>query len=213
MSTIIESLQKRYAVKKFDATKSVSSQDISEIKHALQLTASSYGLQAYKMAIISNRALQEELMTVSWNQAQIRDASHIVLFIAKEEVSEEYLSRFVALHRSVRRTSEDKLERLGIHLRQFVGKMDTVQTHEWSARQTYIAIGNLLTVLAIKGIDSCPIEGIVKDEWDRILGLKGKGLRSVACVAIGYRAEDDATKDDAKLRLPLDELFVELPLV
>jgi len=113
------------------------------------------------------------------------------------------------LHRSIRKTAEDRLERFKAYLSGFLANKSETEIYEWSARQTYIAMGNLLTVLALKNIDGCPIEGINPTEWDKILGLEGKKLRSVACVAIGYRAEDDDHQHEAKVRLPQDELFVE----
>jgi nitroreductase / dihydropteridine reductase len=208
MNNIIDALNWRYATKKFDVSRPVADADIDEIIEALRLTASSFGMQAYRIAVIKNKALQEELRSVSWQQAQISDASHIIHFLAFDKVEEKHIERLVSLHRSVRRTAEDKIERFKAYLAGFINSKTVEEQRQWSSKQTYIAMGNLLTVLAIKKIDSCPIEGIEPEEWDRILKLEGSGLKSVACVAIGYRDAGDELQHAAKIRLPKSELFV-----
>jgi len=208
MSEIIKSLEWRYATKKFDPSKKVSATDLEEIKRSLQLTASSFGLQAYKIAVIENKELQAKLRPASWDQPQISDASHIILFCSKTDLPETYIDRHIDLHRTVRKTPEDRLDRYRAYLSGYLDQKTPEQIQEWSARQTYIAMGNLLTVLALKRIDACPIEGIEPDKWDDILDLSKDGLHSVACVAVGYRADDDPYQNEEKIRLSQDDLFI-----
>jgi nitroreductase len=206
MSTItgeglLQQLNWRYATKKFDPAKKIPAADWAVLEQALVLTASSYGLQPWKFIVVTDPALKARLRPASWNQAQVEDCSHHVVFTVKEDISEVDVDRFIARIAEVRGVTP---ESLAAYKGYMVGDLVNGPRHaiikEWAARQAYIAMGNLLTSAAILGIDACPFEGIEPAKYDEILGLKGTGYATVAACPVGYRSADDKYASAPKVR-------------
>ncbi|MCE1203746.1 MAG: NAD(P)H-dependent oxidoreductase [Holophagaceae bacterium] len=199
--SLLQQLNWRYATKKFDATKKISPADWAVLEQALILTASSYGLQPWKFIIVTDPALKAKLRPASWNQSQVEDCSHLVVFTAKQDITEADLDRFLARTAEVRGTTVESLAGYkGYMLGDLVKGPRHAVIHEWAARQTYIAMGNLLTSAALLGIDACPFEGIEPAKYDEILGLKGSGYATISACPVGYRAEDDKYATAPKVR-------------
>ena len=206
--SLLQQLNWRYATKKFDATKKISAADWAVLEEALILTASSYGLQPWKFIIVTDPALKAKLRYASWNQSQVEDCSHLVVFAAKQDITETDLDRFIARTAEVRGSTVESLAGYkGFMMGDLVKGARHAVIHEWAARQTYIAMGNLLTSAALLGIDACPFEGIEPAKYDEILGLKGTGYATVSACPVGYRADDDKYASAPKVRFAAKELI------
>jgi nitroreductase len=206
--SLLQQLTWRYATKKFDPAKKVSAADWAVLEQALILTASSYGLQPWKFVVVTDPALKTKLRGASWNQSQVEDCSHLVVFTAKQEVSEADVDRFIARVAEVRGATVDSL---GGYKNFMVGDLVNgarrAVIKEWAARQAYIAMGNLLTSAAVLGIDTCPFEGIDPAKYDEILGLAGSGYATVAACPVGYRAADDKYASAPKVRFEAKDVI------
>lgn len=205
--SLLEQLTWRYATKKFDPAKKVSAADWAVLEEALVLTASSYGLQPWKFIVVTDPALKAKLRPASWNQSQVEDCSHLVVFTAQTDVTEADVDRFVARIAEVRGVTEESLAGYkGYMVGDLVKGPRHAIIHEWAARQTYIAMGNLLTSAALLGIDTCPFEGIEPAKYDEILGLKGTGYATVAACPVGYRSNDDKYASAPKVRFETKDI-------
>ncbi len=199
--SLLQQLNWRYATKKFDPTRKVPSADWAVLEEALILTPSSYGLQPWKFIVVTDPALKTKLRPASWNQAQVEDCSHLVVFTAKQDITESDVDRFIARTAEVRGVSVESLAGYrGYMVGDLVNGARHATIQEWAARQTYIAMGNLLTSAAVLGIDACPFEGLEPAKYDEILGLKGTGYATVAACPLGYRAGDDKYASTPKVR-------------
>lgn len=206
-ANIKEALEWRYATKRYDATKKISSQDWETLKESLRLAPSSYGIQPWKFFVIENTETREKLKAVSWNQAQVTDASHYVVFIYKEEIDEAFIQKYIDEISKVRNTPVESLDGLKNMLTQNLGKAPEEKIRVWSQRQAYIAMGFLLQTAALLKIDATPMEGLDPSAYDKILGLEGSGWKTVATVALGYRHSEDAFQNMKKVRYPEDSVF------
>lgn len=207
MSTIISGLKWRYATKKFDATKTVSDADIHTLKEAVNLAATSYGLQPFRVAVITDPAVKEKLREAAHGQPQLTTASHVFVFAAKTDVSAAYVDDFIKHLAETRGIPLDAVKGYGDYIKGSIeGKSAEFYT-TWNTRQAYIALGTLLATAGELQIDACPMEGFDNAKFDEILGLKEKGLTSVVLAPVGYRSAEDKTQHAAKVRLPLEELF------
>ncbi len=206
--SLLQQLNWRYATKKFDPTKKISAPDWAVLEEALILTASSYGLQPWKFVVVTDPALKTKLRPASWNQSQVEDCSHLVVFTAKQDITEADLDRFIARTAEVRGTSVESLAGYkGYMLGDLVNGARHAVIGEWAARQTYIAMGNLLTSAALLGIDACPFEGIEPAKYDEILDLTGSGYATVAACPLGYRAADDKYATAPKVRFAAKDII------
>lgn len=200
-TALLDALQWRYATKRFDPAKKIPAADWATLEQALILTPSSYGLQPWKFLVITDPVLKAKLRPASWNQSQIEDCSHLVVFLGKEDITEADLDRFVARTAEVRGTTLESLAGYkGFMMGDLVNGARHAVIGEWAARQVYIAFGNFMTAAALLGIDTCPIEGLEPAKYDEILGLKGTGFRTLAACPAGYRAADDKYASLAKVR-------------
>jgi nitroreductase/dihydropteridine reductase len=200
----IENLKWRYAVKKFN-TNSVSAADLNQILEATNLSASSAGIQPYRIFIVENAALRKELAEGSFN-AQISESSHLLVFSAFDKITRERIDSFIAYLAKGRNVPEEALADYKAALVGGLLSRSDEENFNWSARQAYIAMGTALIAAAELKIDSTPMEGFDSGKFDSLLGLQEKGLRSVVTLALGYRdAENDPYVALNKVRLPLDE--------
>lgn len=205
---ILERLNWRYATKKFDSSKEVSKEDLEVLLETIQLSASSYGVQPYRVAVIENEEKRKELQPKAWNQAQIVDASHLLVFCARTDVEDKDIDSLIEYTAEERGLNKADLSDYSNFMKDKIIKENDADTRKnWTARQAYIAIGNLLNAAAEMEIDACPMEGFNPEEFDEALGLKEKGLYSVALVTLGYRSTDDQAQHNAKVRRPKEELF------
>lgn len=208
---LLKSLEWRYATKIFDSTKMIPDDIWQTLERALILTPTSYGLQPYKFLIVKNHSIRTELLPHSWNQKQVVDCSHFVVLTARTEISEADVSKWIHRVVDVRKLPESALNVYrDIMLGDVVNGPRGKIAHEWATRQTYIALGNLMTSAAVLGIDACPMEGINPPEYDRILKLSGSGYATVVACALGYRSEDDKYAKLAKVRFESKDLVQEV---
>lgn len=200
-------LKWRYATKKFDPNKKVSAEQLEQLKEAIQLSASSYGLQSYKILIIENKATREALQAASWGQAQIVDASHLFIFCHDKTVGPEAVDTYLQNVANTRALDITSLAGYGDFMKMKIAEKSAEEVVNWTARQTYIALGNLLAACAELKIDSCPMEGFDPSEYDKILNLSAQNLSAAVVATIGYRSEEDQTQYYPKVRKSLEDLF------
>jgi nitroreductase len=198
--TVLEQLKWRYATKKFDPAKKIAPELWAKLEQAAIHAPSSYGIQPWKFIVVTDPEVRKKLHPVSYNQPQILDASHLVVFAAKNPPNPEDVAAYVARTAAVRGVPVEALEGFKGMMLGALSRMDAAQGHRWAARQTYIALGVFLASAAMMGIDACPMEGFQPDKYDEILGLKEKRLGTVVIATAGYRSPDDKNAHLAKVR-------------
>ena len=206
-SQLLDALNWRYATKVFDAAKKIPTDTWQTLEQSLVLTPTSYGLQPYQFLIVANPAKRAELLPHSWNQKQVVDASHFVVFIARTEMKEADVDKLIKRTTDLRQLPADALNAYrGMMIGDIVNGPRGQKAHEWAARQAYIALGNLMTCAAVLGVDTCPMEGLSPVEYDKILNLNGSGYATVVACALGYRAASDKYASLAKVRYEATDL-------
>jgi len=204
---LADALRWRYAVKKFDANQKIGEEDLYGVLQATQLSPSSMGLQPYTFKHIKDEVLRETLAANTSNQTQMRTASDIVVFAAKTAITETEVDEFVRLGATLRGYSPEAIDKRINMMNGFIAGFKNDALFQWATNQAYLAMGQMLTSAAILRIDTCPMEGIDTAAFDRILDMKSLNLRTLAVVALGYRASDDALSTQPKVRKPIDQLF------
>ena len=195
----------RYATKLFDTTRPISAADWQTLEQSLVLSPSSFGLQPWKFFIITDPAVKAKLKPASWNQSQVVDASHVVVFAIRKNLGLADIERFIERTAEVRGTT---VESLAGFKKMLVGTMTNppFDINEWAARQVYIAIGFFMATAAMMGIDVCPIEGFEPAKYDEILGLPEQGYSACVVAAAGYRSNDDKYAKVPKVRYKTEEV-------
>jgi nitroreductase len=208
MKQITEALNWRYATKKYDTTKKVSAENIEKLKESIQLSASSFGLQPYRIIVVEDEIIRAKLIGASFNQTQITDASHLFVFTIENTVDDAYVDAYFD---NLSKTRDLKIEGDILNYKGFVsGSMNRFtaeQKKAWATNQAYLALGNLLFTAALLEIDATPMEGFMASKYDEILGLNEKGIRSVVIAAVGYRHKEDFFQHFKKVRKPAEDLF------
>ena len=209
--TLLTQLNWRYATKKFDAAKKISAADWQALEQTLVLTPTSYGLQPIKFLVITDPAVREQLVPVSWGQRQPADCSHYLVIAARTRNTEADVDHYLARIAEVRGSSiEAQAGFKKMLVADVVHGPRGQRALEWATNQAYIALGNFMTAAALLGIDTCPMEGFEPDKYDAILSLPAQGFHAAVCCAAGYRAADDKYAALPKVRLPASELIVQL---
>jgi nitroreductase len=205
---LVKALEWRYATKVFDPAKKIPAEVWLTLEQALVLTPTSYGLQPYRFLVINDPAKRAELLPHSWGQKQVVDCSHFVVFTARTQMTEADVDKLIKRTVDVRKLSANALAAYrGMMLGDVVNGPRGKIAHEWATRQTYIALGNLMTCAAVLGVDACPMEGLVPAEYDRVLNLNGSRYATVVACALGYRAASDKYASLAKVRFEAAELI------
>ncbi|MEX1383481.1 NAD(P)H-dependent oxidoreductase [Lutibacter sp.] len=207
---IINSLEWRYATKKFNPSKKLSNQQINTLKNAFNLTPTSFGLQPVKMIVICDKELQEKFVEHSYYQRQVADASHLLVLCIEDDTTSEDINAYFDLEKKVRNIDESVIAGFRKQLIDMY-KNKSIEERQLSAiYQTYIILGNLMTVCAVEKIDAIPMEGFVPEKIDALLNLKEKNLKSVLLLPVGFRADDDVMSEMKKVRKPLKETIIEI---
>ena len=204
---LIEALEWRYACKKFDTDKRISDTDLDTILDSIQLTPSSYGLQPIKVLLIETKELREQIKPIAWNQAQVVDASHLLVFCHYTALSESYVDQHVSLMANTRNLPIEKLQGFGTHVKSSIATMDADHVNQWTGKQTYIALGQVLLSCALLKIDATPMEGFDRRALDNLLDLSKDGLSASLLCPIGYRHAEDPYITLKKVRKTKDALF------
>jgi nitroreductase len=205
--TILEQLRWRYATKKFDPSRKIDAGLWAKLEEAPLLAPSSYGLQPWKFVVVTDPEMRKKLHPVSYQQPQILDASHLVVFAARKPPVAADVEQFVARTEELRGLAAGALDGLRKAILGFLAGKSEAEGFSWAARQTYIALGFFLAACALAGVDACPMEGFQPDQYDEILGLKAKGFGSVALATAGYRIADDRLASAAKSRFTAAEVI------
>ena len=207
MSNYIDDLNWRYAVKQFDASKKVSEEDLQKLIDAVQLSASSYGLQPYKILVIKDQAVKEKLKAAGYNQSQFTDATAVFVFAHQTDFDAELIDSYIELSERIKELETGTLEGYANLIKNALLNLPQEAKAGWTSRQAYIALGNLLSAAAAHKIDACPMEGFEATAFDEILGLTEQNLHAVVVAAVGYRSAEDETQHAPKVRRPQEELF------
>lgn len=205
-----QSLAWRYATKKFDKTKKIDEGTLDNLLKTVQLAPSSYGLQHYEIVVVEDTAVREQLKEAAYGQAQLTDASQVIVFAAETKIDEDYVKRYIDEVAAGRQIDREKVADFEKTILGAISRQSDEQKLNWAHKQAYLALGVLIGAASELGIDNCPMEGFNAAKFDEILGLKEKGLTTSVIVTIGYRAEDDQYGKLAKVRKKDKDLFIKI---
>ncbi len=208
MDTLIDRMQWRYATKKMDPTKAVSQDKVDRILEAARLAPTSSGLQPYEIIVVSNPEVRAKIRPVAWDQAQIVEGSHLLVFAAWDNYTKERIDMMFDLVNAERGFTSEGWENYRKMLLSSYPARAAQINFEHAARQAYIGLSAALIAAAFEEVDSTPMEGFTPDAVDDILGLKARGLRSVALLPLGYRlAGEDWLANLKKVRRSSDQFI------
>ncbi|TQO35850.1 nitroreductase [Arenibacter algicola] len=210
MNSYIENLNWRYATKKFDASKKVSKKDLENLLEATALSASSYGLQPYEILVVEDAAMRSKLQPAAWGQSQITEASHLIVLANQSTFGEELVDDYLNNVSETRGIPSNDLQGYSDFMKSKLMPLSESAKATWTARQTYIALGNLLSAAADLKIDTCPMEGFDSAQFNEMLGLSKRGLNAAVIVAVGYRSKEDKTQHYKKVRKAKENLITHL---
>ncbi|MBW8358533.1 MAG: NAD(P)H-dependent oxidoreductase [Weeksellaceae bacterium] len=201
----IESLQKRYSVKKFDPSKRVPAETLRNILEAGKLSASSLGLQPYKILVIESEEMLRKLIPAFHNPSQISTCSHLIVIVSKKAVDGSYVDGYF---RHISEVREIPVENLNLFRKNIESYTENnIEVHLWAEKQAYIVLGNLMFAAALEKVDTCPMEGFKAEILEEILGMDPEKEKVAVTLAIGYRSEEDHFQHMKKVRKPDEKLF------
>lgn len=202
-----EALNKRYSVKKFDKNKLVSPEVLDNILEAGKLSASSLGLQPYKIFIVESEEVKQSLIPAFHNPSQISTCSHLLVLVTKKTIDESYVDGYFRHITEVRDVTLKSLSPFKNSINHYLTLKSGDDLLTWNEKQSYIVLGNLMFAAALEGVDSCPMEGFNKEKIEEILNINPNEETVSVTLALGYRAEDDIFQHFKKVRKPNDKLF------
>ena len=207
---IITALNRRYATKKFDPTKKISPQNLTSLLEATRLTPTSYGLQLMKLVVVENPTVKAELFEHSFNQQQVKDASHVLVLCREKEIDESHIEAYISTISQTREIPTERLDGFKNMMINSILGMSNNDRNIWMDKQVYIALGNLLTSCAVLDIDSCPMEGFKAEAYDDILNLGAHNLTSILTIPVGYRSADDHNATIKKVRRSTTDFIIHI---
>lgn len=208
-TNIIEALNWRYAVRKFSAER-IAEERIQDLLTATRLSATSYGLQPYRLVMVNSRETREKLLPHSYGQEKVLQCSHLVIFAAQKSIGDTMVNNYIHSVSTARGVPESSLQGLADHMKGVFAGMDSRQRREWAHQQAHIALGTLLTAAAAMKIDTCPMGGIEPAGYDSVLNLETLGLETSVICALGIRHPEDTNSNLKKVRYDASEMVLTL---
>ena len=205
---VLDALAWRYATKKFDPTKKIPDALWAALEKSAVLAPSSFGLQPWKFVVVTDGAMKAKLRPAAFNQSQITECSHLVVFCRRKPMGAPDVERHLDRVVEVRKVARETLAGYRDSMMGTVNANTPEQMDAWSAYQTFIALGIFLASAAMMGVDACPMGGFQGAKFDEILGLTEKGYAATVLAASGYRAADDPMAKHAKVRWALEDAVI-----
>lgn len=200
MTKIIEALNWRYATKSFDTSKKVSSDDLEDIIESFRLTPSSFGLEPWKLIVIENDEIKNELVNYSYNQKQVWESSHLLVFTIRTDLDDNFIDEHLNNNTKITGASRENLSGYENVMKSYFSAMNQEAKEKWAREQVFIALWIVLNTLAQKWIDSCAIGWFNPTKYDELLWLSEKNLKSVVVLPIWYRNIYDKYSKSPKVR-------------
>ena len=208
---MLQALNWRYATKKMNPAKAVPQDKVERILEAARLAPTSSGLQPFEIIMVTSTTVRERIKPIAWNQGQITDCSHLLVFAAWDNYTPERINMMFDLTNEIRGYTNEGWESYRKSLLENYPKRDAQTNFEHAARQTYIGLSAALIAAASEEVDSTPIEGFDPKALDEILNLGARGLRSVVIMPLGYRQEEgDWLVNQKKVRRSRDQFVTEI---
>ncbi len=208
--SVLTNLEWRYATKKMNGQK-VPSEKIENILEAIRLAPTSIGLQPFTVFVVEDPAVRAKIAPAIYNQTQITDGSHVLVFAAWKEYSNVNIDKYINHIATIRSIPVESLLGMRNMIEGAVSGKTPEQLLNWNMRQAYIALGTGLVAAAEERVDATPMEGFDPDALDAALGLNEQGLRSTVVMALGYRDEkNDYLSSAVKARREKEKLFVRI---
>jgi nitroreductase len=202
----LDKLKERYATKAMNG-EVVSQEKIDNILEAIRLAPTSSGLQPFEVFVVTNKTTKATIKEIAWNQAQVTDCSHLLVFAAWDTYTEDRINYMFDLTNEIRGFKNEGWENYRQMLLSSYPQKDAEINFEHAARQTYIAFMAAITQAAFEGVDNTPMEGFDSTALDKILGLREKGLRSTLLLPLGYKdVDNDWLANLVKVRKPIEKL-------
>ncbi len=204
--SFLEKLNERYATKAM--TGEVVPQDkIDNILEAIRLAPTSSGLQPFEVFVITNKETKAQIREIAWNQSQVTDCSHLLVFAAWDHYTADRINHMFDLTNEIRGFKNEGWEKYRQQLLSNYPQQDPEVSFQHAARQTYIALMAAIAQAVYEGLDSTPMEGFDPKALDEILGLRERGLRSTLLLPVGKRdVDNDWLVNLKKVRKPMEEL-------
>lgn len=203
----VEALQKRYSVKKFDKGKKISEQPLKNILEAGKLSASSLGLQPYRVLIVESDEKLQELIPAFYNPSQISTCSHLIILVTRRRIEENYVDNYFGHISEIREIPVENLGGFRKSINYYKDLHSEQEIFHWNETQSYLLLGTLMFAAAMENVDSCPMEGFRKEKIEEILEIDSEHETVSVTLALGYRAADDEFQNMKKVRKPDDLLF------
>lgn len=209
-NSLLEALEWRYATNLFDENSIIPEDVLQNILEAGNLTATSFGIQGYKMIVLEGKEWRKKLESATFNQKNIQTCSHLIVLAHRTDINQAYIDDYTSLMENVRNLEPGSLEGFAESCKKFISSLDEDKKNQWLSKQIYTVLGNLLTACAIFQVDACPMEGFNAKLVDEILGLEKENLKSVLLMPIGYRSAEDKYAAVAKVRKSLDDMLIRM---
>ncbi|WP_346983833.1 NAD(P)H-dependent oxidoreductase [Chryseobacterium sp. POE27] len=186
----LEALSRRYSVKKFN-TEIIPGETLNNILESGKLSASSMGLQPYKIIVVESKEMKEKLIPAFYNPSQISTCSHLIVIISKKTLDESYINGYFRHISEVRETPADKLDPFRNSINQHINQKTQDEIFNWAEKQSYIVLANLMYAAAIESVDTCPMEGFRQNLIEEVLDINPDEEKVTVTLALGYRSEED----------------------
>lgn len=210
MTTIIENLRWRYATKAFDTSKELPSADLEYILEAGRMSASSYGLQPFKIVVVTDEAKKQELMGHAYGQVQVGANGAVIVLAARTDVDEAMIADYTARIEATRNLPAGSVDGYKDMMAGHLTSLPVDIRTTWAQKQCYIALGTMMAAAAEKMIDGCPMEGFSVEGFNEALGLTAHNLTATVIFPVGYRAVSDETQHYAKVRRTAEDMIVRM---
>lgn len=209
-TSIIDALEWRYAAKTFDTAKKLSAAQLDTLLEALRLSPSSFGIQPWRFIVVTNPEVRARLRVAGFDQKQITDASHLIVFAAAKDIDDALIDRYIQSIADIRGVSVESLHGRRVMITEWIKQKTAQDRQEWAIQQVYIALGVLVAAAALEGIDVCPMGGFDSKKFDEILGLDALNLVSCVIAAVGFRSETDEYARAKKIRFSKEQVIKEI---
>lgn len=161
---VSEAIESRRAVKVYDAAHRMTQAEIDQLMGLAMLSPTAFNIQNWRFVLVTDPALRRQVREVAWNQAQVTDASLLIVLTADLKAWEKEPQRYW------RNAAEPVRDYLVPAIDQYYRGREQVQRDE-AMRSCGMAAQTLMLAARQMGYDSCPMDGFDFDAVGKLINL------------------------------------------
>lgn len=194
---VTTAIETRRSIKAYDPTHKISEDEVSKLMSLAMLSPTAFNIQHWRFVLVDDAALRQQIQVVSWNQAQVTEASLLIVLVADVQAWDKQPERY---WKDAPKAVADILVPA---ITQYYTGNEQAQRDE-AMRSCGMAAMNIMLAAKEMGYDTCPMDGFDFDAVAKLLNLPADHIPTMF-ITVGKAIKEARPRSG---QLAMDEVVI-----